>query len=135
MPTPFPGIQPTDRRFSPMKWPTTNVRSRSGFSSVRLWGSRPSGAVLDLQFRHITDAQTVDLLSAYHNAKGPVDSLTIPTIVFQGASTTLRNWLNASSTGAGVTWHFAPDGEPQVVSIAPNVNTVSTKLTAELRLP
>lgn len=136
MATPFPAIQPTSRRFTPLRWPTSNTRSRSGFTSVRLWASRPSDAMLDLSFDNITDAQAVELLVAHNNAKGPVDSLTLPLIIFNGASTALRSWLDASSTGPGVTWHFAFDGgEPQLTSVAPNVNSVATRLSAQLRLP
>ncbi len=135
MPVAFPAIQPQDRDFEAARWPTTSTRSRSGFTSVRQWGSRPADATLGLRYRNITSAQLAELYAAHHAARGEVLDLTIPTIVFQGASTTLRSWLDASATGAGLRWYFAPDGGPRGNSAGDNIHNCQVRLIAQLRLP
>ena len=134
MATAFPDIAPTGRSFTAPQWPTTQVKSRSGFTSNRLWGSRPANATLSLEFRHITDDQAASILAAWHAAKGSNDNLTLPLSIFTGANNTLKAWLDTSATGAGINWYFPPDGAPRLTSLAPNINNVQVSLSGELRL-
>ena len=134
MATPFPGIQPTSRSFVAPAWQTTTETSQSGVITRRLWGSRPSRATLNLQFNNINDTNTSAILSAYNSAKGSVDSLTLPDIIFNGADSSLKLWLDSSATGAGLLWCFTEGSPPQVESIAPGLSNVSVSLTAELRM-
>jgi len=98
----FPNIEPTSRSFSAPKWPTSGITSQSGVTTRRLWGSRPSQAQLSLNFANITDDNAALILAAYNDAKGATTDLTLPSILFNGASTNLTNWLNTFSTGAGM---------------------------------
>jgi len=134
MATAFPGIQPTSRSFVAPAWQTTTETSQSGVVTRRLWGSRPSRATLNLQFNNINDTNTSAILSAYNRAKGSVDSLTLPDIIFNGADSSLKLWLDSSATGAGLLWCFTEGSPPQVESIAPGLSNVSVSLTAELRM-
>jgi hypothetical protein len=134
MATTFPSIAPTVRSFVAPRWPTQTQTSQSGVITRRLWGSRPSRATLSLQFNNISDTNTSAILNAYNTAKGSVDSLTLPSVLFDGADTTLTSWLNASATGAGLLWAFSEDSPPQVESVAPGRSNVSVSLTAELRI-
>lgn len=134
MATTFPSIEPTARSFTAPAWQTTTQTSQSGVITRRLWGSRPSRATLSLQFNNIDDTDASAILSAYNSAKGSVDSLTLPSALFDGADATLTSWLNASATGAGLLWAFAEDSPPQVESVAPGRSNVSVSLTAELRM-
>jgi len=134
MATTFPSIEPTARSFTAPAWQTTTQTSQSGVITRRLWGSRPSRATLSLQFNNIDDTDASAILSAYNSAKGSVDSLTLPSALFDGADATLTSWLNASATGAGLLWAFAEDSPPQVESVAPGRSNVSVSLTAELRI-
>jgi hypothetical protein len=134
MATAFPGIQPTSRSFVAPAWQTTTETSQSGVVTRRLWGSRPSRATLNLQFNNISDTNTSAILSAYNSAKGSVDSLTLPDIIFNGADSSLKLWLDSSATGAGLLWCFTEGSPPQVESIAPGLSNVSVSLTAELRM-
>ena len=134
MATTFPSIEPTARSFTAPAWQTTTQTSQSGVITRRLWGSRPSRATLSLQFNNISDANASAILNAYNSAKGPIDSLTLPSVLFDGADATLTSWLDASATGAGLLWAFAEDSPPQVESVAPGRSNVSVSLTAELRM-
>ena len=134
MPTTFPTVQPTSRSFVAPKWPTKTQASQSGVITRRLWGSRPSSAKLSLKFNNISDTSTTEILSAYDTAKGSVDSLTLPSIIFKGASAGLQQWLDASATGAGLLWCFSEGTSPQVESVAPGRSNVTVELTAELRM-
>jgi hypothetical protein len=134
MATTFPSIAPTRRRFVAPTWPTKTQTSQSGVITRRLWGSRPSSAKLSLTFGNVNDTNTTAILSAYNSAKGSVDSLTLPTQIFAGADATLKSWLNASATGAGLLWSFSEGSSPQVESVAPGRSNVTVELTAELRM-
>lgn len=129
----FPSIAPTGRSFTAPVFPTSSFASQSGVITRRLWGSRPSKATLDLQFNNIDDTSVSAILNAYNNAKGSVDSLTLPAEVFAGANAALTSWLNASATGAGLLWSFTEGSAPTVESVGPGRSSVSVSLTAELR--
>jgi hypothetical protein len=129
----FPTIEPTSRSFVAPKWPTTGITSQSGVTTRRLWGSRPSQAQLTLGFANITDDNAALILAAYNDAKGATTDLTLPSIIFNGASTNLANWLSTLSTGAGMKWFFTEE-PPTVDSIAPGRSSVNLRLVAELRL-
>ena len=109
------------------------MTSQSGVTTRRLWGSLPSQAQLSLTFANITDDNAASILSAYNSAKGATTDLTLPSIIFNGASTALANWLNTSSTGADMKWFFTED-PPSLESIAPGRSSVRVNLIAELRL-
>ena len=134
MATTFPSIEPTARSFVAPAWQTATQVSQSGVITRRLWGSRPSRATLALQFNNMSDTNTSAILSAYNSAKGSVDSLTLPNILFNGADGTLKTWLDGSATGAGLVWCFAEGSPPQVESVAPGRSNVTVSLTAELRI-
>lgn len=135
MPTSFPEIEPTDRSFNAPRWPTSSDTTKSGAITRRLWGSRPNSGQLSLKFQNTTDANAAAILAAYDNAKGSVDSLTLPDILFNGANANLKAWLDGSAHGAGLLWCFTEGSPPQVESIAPGRSTVTVSLTAELRTP
>lgn len=129
----FPSIEPTSRSFTAPKWPTNGITSQSGVTTRRLWGSRPSQAQLALNFANITDDNAALILAAYNDAKGATTDLTLPSILFNGASTNLTNWLNTFSNGAGMKWFFSED-PPTIESVSPGRSSVNIRLVAELRL-
>lgn len=129
----FPSIEPTSRSFNAPKWSTNAVTSQSGVTTRRLWGSRPSQAQLALTFSNITDDNAALILAAYNSAKGSTINLILPSIIFNGASANLANWLNTSSNGAGMQWFFSEE-PPSVESVAPGRSSVRVALVAELRL-
>lgn len=134
MPTSFPSIEPSSRSFVAPKWPTTSSNSMSGVTTRRLWGSRPSHAELKLNFNNIDDVKVSAILSAYSSAQGPIDSLVLPDILFNGADPTLKSWLDGGATNIGLLWCFAENSPPSVESIAPNRSNVQISLMAELRM-
>ena len=129
----FPNIEPTSRSFTAPKWPTSGLTTQSGVTTRRLWGSRPSQAQLSLTFTNITDDNAALILDAYNSAKGATTDLSLPSIIYNGASTNLANWLSTFSTGAGMKWFFTEE-PPTVESVAPNRSSVRVTLVAELRL-
>lgn len=129
----FPSIEPTSRSFVAPKWPTTGTTSQSGATTRRLWGSRPSQAQLTLGFANITDDNAALILAAYNDAKGATTDLSLPAIIFNGASGNLTGWLNTASNGAGMKWFFSED-PPSVESVAPGRSSINIRLVAELRL-
>jgi len=129
----FPSIEPTSRSFTAPKWPTSGLTTQSGVTTRRLWGSRPSQAQLSLSFDNISDDNAGLIVAAYNTAKGATTELTLPAVLFNGASAALTGWLNTTSTGAGMKWFFAEE-PPTVESVAPGRSSVRVALVAELRL-
>jgi hypothetical protein len=129
----FPTLEPTSRSFVAPRWPTSGITSQSGVTTRRLWGSRPSQARLNLSFDNISDDNAGLIVAAYNSAKGATTELTLPNVLFNGASAALTGWLNTTSTGAGMKWFFAEE-PPTVESIAPGRSSVRVVLVAELRL-
>lgn len=129
----FPTIEPTARSFTAPRWPTSGVTTQSGVTTRRLWGSRPSQAQLRLSFDNISDDNAGLIVAAYNSAKGATTELTLPNVLFNGASAALTGWLNTTSTGAGMKWFFSEE-PPTVESVAPGRSSVRVALVAELRL-
>ena len=129
----FPNIEPTARSFTAPRWPTSGVTTQSGVTTRRLWGSRPSQAQLSLNFENISDDNAGLIVAAYNSAKGATTELTLPNVLFNGASAALTGWLNTTSTGAGMKWFFSEE-PPTVESVAPGRSSVRVALVAELRL-
>jgi hypothetical protein len=130
----FPSIEPTARSFKAPQWQTKTQVSQSGVITRRLWGSRPTRAMLSLRFNNISDANTAAILTAHYQAKGATDTLTLPAVLFNGADANLKAWLDGSATGAGLLWSFVEGTPPQVESVSPGRSNVSVSLTAELRM-
>ena len=129
----FPTIEPTARSFTAPRWPTSGIKTQSGVTTRRLWGSRPSQAQLSLNFDNISDDNAGLIVAAYNSAKGATTELTLPNVLFNGASAALTGWLNTTSTGAGMKWFFSEE-PPTVESVAPGRSSVRVALVAELRL-
>lgn len=133
MATVFPSIEPTSRNFTAPKWATSSLTAQNGVTTRRLWGSRPSQAQLNLTFANISDANAALILDAYNESYGPVVDLTLPAVIFNGATGSLASWLDTTATGAGMRWFFAEE-PPTVESVVPGKSTVTVRLVAELRL-
>lgn len=129
----FPSIEPTARSLAGPKWPITTSTSQSGLTTRRLWGSRPAQAQLSLSFNNITDANASLILQAYNDAKGPMTEVSLPSVVFNGLSSTFQTWLTTAIAGGGMKWFFTDD-PPTSESVSPGRSSVRVNLVAELRL-
>lgn len=130
----FPSIPPTSRSFRPPEWPTSDQQSQAGVTSVRLWGSKPSGASLTLAFANIRDERAAQILGAYRQAKGHVLPLLIPPVVLRGIERELEDAFLGMIGEAGLTWHFVKGDPPSVESVKRGISSVQVTLSAVLRL-
>lgn len=128
MPVTFPSIEPTARNFTAPLWFTTTQLAQSGVITRRIWGSKPGQASLSLQFGNITDDNVAAILEAYDTAQGPIDAVTLPPIIFNGADAALQAWL----TQPNLQWGFDERSTPQVESVAPGRSNVQVTLIAYL---
>lgn len=128
----FPEIQPTTCSFTPPSFPITESSSQSGVRSYRIWSSKPSDGILDLGFENITEANADLILTAYIDAKGPVDQLLLPPIIFSGMTNpSLLEKFSQSASGLG--WFFL-NGEPPPMERVPGRRlSTRVRLRAELR--
>lgn len=134
MPVTFPSLKPTSRSFSAPQWPISRIDSQSGVTSVRLWGSKPTAAKLDLSFDNISDDNAALIMSAYNSAKGYLTDLTLPAEIFNGASSNLKSWLDTTGMSAGLKWYFDSSQSPTIENVAVGLSSVRVTLVAELRM-
>jgi hypothetical protein len=131
MATSFPAIRPASRRYRLPVFAVSEAKAQSGATSLRLWSSKPEDARLELRFTNIPDSQALEIGQAYLDAKGPVDSLTLPNALFSGADASLRDFIKAA--GTGLTWHFTKE-PPDVESVVNGVSNISVTLVGQLRI-
>ena len=127
----FPAIQPTDCAFTPPEFPFTTSVSQSGVRSYRLWGNKASDALLDIKFQNTSEANGAAILNAFKLAKGPVEPLSIPSIIFSGIS---DSGLIAEISQAGANWYFDRDNPPTIERVPGRRVSVAVKLRTELRI-
>lgn len=130
----FPEIRPSSRQFIAPDWPTTERRSQSGVTSVRLWGSKPSGGQLNLGFNNIRDELGQQILETHENAKGSTLEITLPSLIFDGYSGPMKLWLQEKLKSNGLRWFFRKGEAPQVESVVPGICSARVSLIAELRI-
>jgi hypothetical protein len=128
----FPSIHPTTCSFTPPEWSITESRSQSGVRSYRIWANKPSDALLDLGFDNISETNAFAISQSYVDARGPIEDLILPSILFSGiGNTTFIDIF--SQANSGLAWHFIV-GEPPVVERVPGRRySVKVRLRAELR--
>jgi hypothetical protein len=131
MATAFPALRPSSRRYRLPVFAITENKAQSGLTSLRLWGSKPEDARLELRFTNVPDSQALQIGQAYLAAKGPIDNLTLPNELFSGADASLRDFIKAA--GTGLTWHFTKE-PPDVESVVNGVSSVSVTLVGQLRI-
>lgn len=107
----FPSIQPTGHEFAASDWPTTEARSQSGVRSVRLWGDQASDAVMTLEFANRTQLEARQIWAAHKAAKGRVEDVSFPEIVFKNITNDrLLAFLSESDSGLRWYWASVPQG-------------------------
>lgn len=112
--------------FTAPEFPIKTNTSLSGVVSRRAFGNRGSRAVLSLSFDNLPDATAVEFLNSWKLAKGQLESLSLPSIVFNGASSELSSYL--SDGGDALIWHFSEP--PQLQRVKPGTSSVRVVLEA-----
>ena len=122
----FPSVTPTSMDFTAPEFPVKANTSLSGVVSRRLFGNRGSRSVLDMNFDNLSDDVASLFFDAWNECKGTLESLTVPSIVFDGASSALIAYL--LDGGDDLAWHFAEP--PQLQRVSPGISTVRVVLEA-----
>jgi hypothetical protein len=129
----FPAIQPTATSFVMPEWPTSETVSLSGVRSYRLWADKASGAILRLEFANISNANKWAIDTAHQAARGHLEDLSLPAIVFNGViDAALLAFLQ--QPGAGTKWYFIKGSPPDGSRVPGRRWTVKVDLRSELRL-
>ena len=128
----FPAIQPTAHEFTAPEWPVTQRRAQSGVRSVRQWGDKASDGTMTLTFANITQAAAAAITAAHDAARGIVDDVLLPPIVFKAVDDPAALAM-LSAPGPGLRWYFT--GPPQGSRVPGGKRmTMRVELRAELRL-
>lgn len=119
----FPAVSPTRRSFTPGEYPTKRFDSISGAGTTRLYGSKASNAILDLEFL-LDDTNTEAVLQSWHDSLGGAKVLTLPATLFEGMNGPegqIPNYLN---------WRWSET--PSVESLVPGRSRIRVTLVATL---
>jgi hypothetical protein len=122
----LPALTPTAMDFTAPEFPVKSNTSLSGVVSRRIFGNRGSKAGLQLSFDNIADSHAVGFLNAWNDSRGPLDVVSVPSAVFEGADAELSNYI--STGGDELFWHFAE--KPQLQRIIPGISSVRIRLEA-----
>lgn len=122
----FPAVTPTAMDFTAPEFPVKSNTSLSGVVSRRIFGNRGSRSVLSLSFDNITDGVATEFFDVWNEAKGQLETLTLPTAIFTGADSALSAYI--SDGGDQLTWHFAEP--PQIQRVKPGISSVRVRLEA-----
>ena len=122
----LPALTPTAMDFTAPEFPVKSSTSISGVVTRRIFGNRGSRSTLQLSFDNIADASAVQFLDAWNASRGQLDAVTVPSVVFDGASAALVSYV--SDGGDGLIWHFA--APPQVQRVKPGISSVRISLEA-----
>ena len=122
----FPEVTPSSMDFTAPEFPIKTNTSLSGVVSRRAFGNRGSRAVLSLNFDNLPDATAVEFLNSWKLAKGQLESLSLSSVVFDGASSDLSAYL--SDGGDALIWHFSEP--PQLQRVKPGISSVRVVLEA-----
>lgn len=122
----FPAIVPTSMEFTAPEFPVKSNSSLSGVVSRRIFGNRGSKSMLTMSFDNLVDSVAVEFLNAWKSAKGQMEVLSVPSIVFDGADDELTAYL--FDGGDGLVWHFSEP--PQLERVVPGISTVRVVLEA-----
>jgi len=122
----FPALTPSSMEFTAPEFPVKANTALSGVVSRRIFGNRSSRAVLNMNFDNLADDVAVEFLNAWKDARGQLDTLTVPSIVFDGADAALIAFI--ADGGDDLAWHFAEP--PQLQRVKPGISSVSTVLEA-----
>lgn len=112
--------------FTAPEFPVRSNTSLSGVVSRRIFGNRGSRSVLSLSFDNLADDSAADILNAWNAGSGSLDTLTVPTEVFDGADTALADYLTTG--GDDLTWHFAE--APRLTRVKSGISSVRVTLEA-----
>ena len=122
----LPELTPTAMEFTAPEFPVKSSTSISGVVTRRIFGNRGSRSTLQLSFDNIADVYAVEFLDAWNESRGQLNAVTVPGVVFYGASAALVSYV--SDGGDGLTWHFA--APPQVQRVKPGISSVRITLEA-----
>jgi hypothetical protein len=122
VPTAFPAIQPTSRQFTS----TSESQAQDGTRTMRLWGTRAVDGGLEMEFANIANANAKLIRDCHVAANGPIDSLTLPSIITNGDA-------NLLAEASGLTFHWIRNEPPTTLSVSPGRSTVRVRLRCEYR--
>lgn len=121
---PFPTLKPSSRSFDAGDYPIRTFRSQSGVEARILYGSRRTGAQLQLSYENVTDTDANGFVTHFDEARGTYGTFALPAAAATG-------WTPGTiPAGAGNQWRY--DGPPQITNVRPGRSSVQVKLVAVL---
>lgn len=118
--------RPTRRRYRPPAYSITTVKSHSGNSYRRLWASKPSNGILEIEIDNMFDFDAEDLCRLYDEAQGTYGYIGLPKEFYDGASAELTAMM--AQPDDGLKWAF--DEPPSITGVKGEVCDVALKFRA-----
>lgn len=124
MSTPFPAVAPTSRRITQGQYAVKRFTTIAGTGTTRAYSSQPFNSSMNLEFANISDEVASLIVTAYENARGSYDALTLPPDIWNGIEPGLKARLERDYT-----WRFAE--QPVLTSTAPGVSSMAVRLDGQ----
>lgn len=125
-----PSTPPTTRSFQPPSYRVEKTTAMNGRTVRQIMCSKPSEALLTLEYINVSDTLAEEVLIAYDQSYGTRYGFRLPPEVLTGAGSELLGYINM--TGTTLRWFYA--AAPSVESVVKGICNLSVQLRARLEL-
>lgn len=124
----LPSTVPTTRSFQPPSYKIEKTMAFNGRAVRQVMCSKPSEALLNLEYINISDAAAAAVLLAYEESYGSMLTFHLPPEVYTGAGAELLNYIRL--TNSSLKWHYAD--KPSVEAVTKGVCNLNVQLRARI---
>lgn len=123
-----PSTAPTTRSFQPPSYRVEKTTAMNGRVVRQIMCSKPSDALLTLEYVNVSDTYAEEVLTAYDQSYGTRFGFALSPEVLRGAGTDLLNYINLN--GSNLKWYYA--SAPSVESVIKGICNLSVQLRGKL---
>ena len=126
----FPKIRPASRRYNPGEYPQTEFKSNNGTTEVIRFGRLRVDSSLKLQFKAISETETVEILQHYEKVNSEWNYVRFSKDDAGGGTNTNEMMQYINEAESGLRWRYAKP--PEVTGVFDGLNDVTCVFTAFL---
>lgn len=124
----LPSTAPTTRSFQPPSYRIEKTTAMNGRTVRQIMCSKPSDALLSLEYINTSDAYAEEVLAAYDRSYGSRYGFSLAPEILSGAGDDLLSYINLA--GSSLKWHY--DGPPSVESVIKGVCNLRVQLRGKI---
>lgn len=124
----LPSTAPTTRTFQPPSYKIEKTPVFSGRTVRQIMCSKPSEALLTLEYLNVSDAFAEEVFTAYDESYGTRYGFKLPPEIVTGASPDLLNYIHLNNST--LKWYFAE--KPSVEAVSKGLCNLNVQLKAKV---